>query len=62
MATVVRPLLTEAEYLARERTADSRSEYLRGEVFAMAGAKYPHTRIKDNIARLLNNQFAEGPN
>jgi len=31
------PRLTEAEYLRRERQAETRSEYFDGEIFAMAG-------------------------
>ncbi|MBI3465549.1 MAG: Uma2 family endonuclease [Planctomycetes bacterium] len=61
MAVVAKPVLTEAEYLARERTADFRSEFLRGEMFAMSGAKYPHNRVKENAARNLGNQLEGGP-
>jgi hypothetical protein len=37
MSTVSKHLLSPQEYLARERAADFRSEYYRGEMFAMAG-------------------------
>jgi hypothetical protein len=57
MSTASRRLLTPQEYLAQERNADFRSEYLRGEVFATAGASYEHTRIKDNMARKAGNQL-----
>jgi Uma2 family endonuclease len=33
------------EYLYREKEAETRSEYLEGEIFAMAGASIEHTRI-----------------
>jgi Uma2 family endonuclease len=49
------------EYLRRERLAEYKSEYLRGEVFAMSGASYAHTRIKDSIAREAGNQLKGGP-
>jgi Uma2 family endonuclease len=55
------PRLTPDEYLAIERKAEFKSEYLNGEMFAMAGASFAHTRIKDNLARLLNNQLDGGP-
>ncbi len=55
MSTVPKPLLSPQEYLARERRADFKSEYLRGEVFAMAGASYEHTLAKDNLAREAGN-------
>jgi Uma2 family endonuclease len=45
------------EYLAIERRAETRSEYLRGEMFAMSGASYEHTLIKDNLARETGNQL-----
>ena len=51
MSTVPKCLLSPAEYLARERLADVRSEFYRGEMFAMAGATWEHTLIKDNLAR-----------
>lgn len=50
MASDPTRFISPQEYLARERAAAFRSEYYRGEVFAMAGASYNHTRVKDNIA------------
>ncbi len=61
MSTVAKTLLTPQEYLARERVADFRSEFYRGEMFAMAGASWAHTLIKDNLARLAGNQLEGGP-
>jgi Uma2 family endonuclease len=61
MATAEKTYLTEAQYLAHERAADFRSEYLRGEMFAMAGASHQHSRIKANAERQINNQLAGGP-
>jgi Uma2 family endonuclease len=60
MATV-RKEITPQEYLAIERQAETKSEYLRGEMFAMSGASHAHTRIKDNLARHAANQLESGP-
>jgi hypothetical protein len=57
MSSVLKPLLTPQEYLARERKAEFRSEYYRGEMFAMAGTSWEHTLIKENIARHAGNQL-----
>jgi Uma2 family endonuclease len=36
---------TEDEYLARERVSETRHEYVNGEIFAMAGARFRHNTI-----------------
>ena len=59
MSAVPKPLLTPQEYLARERRAETKSEYLRGEVFAMAGASREHNLIAGNISRELGQQLRE---
>ena len=61
MSSVLKPLLTPQEYLARERKSDFRSEYFAGEMFAMAGASWEHTLVKDNIAREAGQQLKDGP-
>src|SRR5438874_6463918 len=61
MSTASKRLLSPEEYLARERAAEFRSEYYRGEMFAMAGASWEHTLIKDNLAREAGNQLKGGP-
>lgn len=61
MSAVPKRLITPQEYLAQERRANLRSEYYRGEIYAMAGANYQHTRIKDNIAREAGDQLLDGP-
>ena len=38
--------LTEEEYLAIERAAEFRSEFLNGETFAMAGGTKQHGRLQ----------------
>lgn len=37
------------EYLEKENAATEKSEYYRGEVFAMSGAKVPHNKIVGNL-------------
>ena len=61
MSTAQKTLLSPEEYLARERAADFRSEFFRGEMFAMSGASWEHNLIKDNLARETGNQLKEGP-
>src|SRR5262249_14000481 len=45
MSSVPTKLLTPAEYLARERAAAFKSEFYKGEMFAMAGANRRHNLI-----------------
>ena len=61
MSAVPIRLLTPEEYLAQERLAPFKSEFYRGEVFAMAGESFKHTRVKDNFARAAGNQLDPGP-
>lgn len=57
MATQSQTLLTEEEYLARERKAEFKSEYWKGEMFAMSGASKAHVRITGRIWRRLQEQL-----
>ena len=59
MSAAPKRLLTPEQYLAQERRAEFRSEYLRGEVFAMTGTSFEHCLIKDNFARKAGNQLEE---
>jgi Uma2 family endonuclease len=43
-------MYSEKEYLELERDAEYKSEYYRGEIFAMAGASPNHNRIKENLS------------
>lgn len=53
--------LTEAEYLTIERSASFKSEFYQGEMFAMAGARYAHNRIKENLSGMLYAALSKGP-
>lgn len=57
MSTPPKTLLTEEEYLAIERAAPYKSEYFRGEMYAMAGAREPHNMLAANLLALLHQQF-----
>ena len=47
--------ISEEEYLAGEHQSEIKHEYVRGEVFAMAGAKRGHNLICTNIVRKYGN-------
>ena len=50
MSAIPRSFITPEEYLIRERAAQFKSEYLRGEMFAMAGAQCEHCELRDNLS------------
>ena len=52
---------TPAEYLALEREASTRSEYLGGQIFAMAGASRQHNLITGNVVRELGARLRRTP-
>ncbi len=60
MSAVAKLLMSPQEYLAKERLADFRSEFYRGEMFAMAGASWEHTLIKSNVAYKAGSQLRNG--
>ncbi len=49
------------EYLAREREADIRHEYVDGEIFAMAGASREHILIAGNVHAALHGYLRGSP-
>jgi len=49
------------EYLAWERKADFKSEYLRGEIYAMSGAALNHNIISSNLNRFIGNKLDGRP-
>jgi Uma2 family endonuclease len=61
MSLQPRPRLTPEDYLAIERSAEVKSEYFDGEIFAMAGASEPHNLIVINTIRELSIQLKKRP-
>ncbi len=57
MSRPAEQFITAADYLALERQADAKSEYLNGCIYAMSGASRSHNRITFNLARRIGNQL-----
>ena len=53
------PALTEEGYLAIERKAATKSEFSRGKMVAMAGAKGPHNKIAYNFSVAVGRRLSE---
>jgi Uma2 family endonuclease len=51
-------LVTEEQYLALERAAEFKSEFLDGGIFAMSGASLGHLRIQQNLAGELHGRLS----
>ena len=52
---------TAAEYLELERQAEYKSEFIDGEIFALAGASEPHNLIATNLTIALGSQLKGKP-
>ena len=52
------PYISAQTYLKQERLAEAKSEYLNGEVFAMAGASRKHNQITSNLVVSLGSQLS----
>lgn len=61
MSSQLSPKLTPQEYLAKERAAEFKSEFYRGEMFAMAGASRRHNLIVANVIREVGNALKSSP-
>ncbi len=61
MSVQPKPRFTPAEYLELERAAPYKSEFYKGEIFAMAGAGEEHNTITFNLAALLAPQLRGRP-
>jgi Uma2 family endonuclease len=61
MATAALTRYSPDEYLAMERGAETRSEYIDGRIVALAGAQLPHIRIVHNLDRELGVRLLETP-
>ena len=61
MVARVQVAVSEEEYLARERASDTRHEYYRGEIIAMAGASREHNLIVTDTVISLGVQLRQRP-
>jgi Uma2 family endonuclease len=61
MSLQPKPYLSPEDYLALERSADFKSEYFDGEIFAMTGASEPHNLIVISTIRELSTQLKKRP-
>ncbi|HAV62072.1 MAG TPA: hypothetical protein DCY13_06870 [Verrucomicrobiales bacterium] len=60
MSVAEKRKVTPVDYLAVERKAETKSEYLDGEVFAMAGGTHRHSLIGTNLAGELRSALKVG--
>lgn len=61
MAVALQPRYTSEQYLAIERAADHKSEYLDGHIYAMAGSTPEHSAITANATFALAAQLLDMP-
>lgn len=61
MSALAKPRFTPEEYLKMERQADHKSEYYSGEIFAMAGASFPHNVLVANTVLEFGNRLRGRP-
>ncbi len=61
MATAALTRYTPEEYLALERHAEFKSEYIDGRIVAMTGASAPHVTIVGNVSAELRARLRGGP-
>lgn len=59
MSAIAKSTISESEYLKLERKAFEKSEYYRGEVFAMAGATKEHNKIVTSIIGTIYQHLKE---
>lgn len=57
MSSRANAFITPEQYLEIERAAEFKSEYFKGEMFAIAGASLNHGRISRNLIMLLGGQL-----
>jgi Uma2 family endonuclease len=61
MSRQVKTYISEEEYLAIERAAEYKNEYVNGEIFAMTGASRKHNLINTNLISSLSAQLQDKP-
>jgi Uma2 family endonuclease len=59
MSIVPSNVVSEAEYLALERISETRHEFYRGQIFAMAGATANHSWITDSLIMALRQRLSD---
>jgi len=60
MASEPKPHCTPEQYFDLDSQADFKSEYFRGEMWAMAGGTFRHAQIVKNLVRELSNKLRGG--
>lgn len=61
MATNPIPRMTEQEYLAIERASEVKSEFLNGEMIAMSGGTYRHSRLQTDLIVAFSTRLGDRP-
>lgn len=61
MSPLIQPRYTPEEYLARERAAARKSEFIHDRIYAMAGVSRAHNLITGNVYAELRGQLRERP-
>ncbi|MDG4551781.1 MAG: Uma2 family endonuclease [Candidatus Contendobacter sp.] len=61
MSQLAEQFITAADYLALERQAETKSEYLNGRIYAMSGASRNHNRITVNLTSALHSRLKRKP-
>src|SRR5436305_1067989 len=61
MSSLAKQHYTADQYLALEREAEYKSEYINGEIYAMSGASREHNLIAVNLVRELSSQMRGRP-
>ena len=61
MSTLAQPYYTPEEYLALERKAEYKSEYINGQIYAMSGASREHNLIAGNVFAQIHTQLKGKP-
>lgn len=61
MSALPMPFYTPQQYIELEETAEGKSEYVGGQVFAMAGGSPEHSAIGTNVASGLSARLRRGP-
>ena len=58
--TALLPRLTEEEYLRLDRAATEKSEFLNGQMYAMAGGSFNHSTLAGELAAMIAPQRPQG--